>query len=219
MIYQSTFDFLKGVEKNNSKEWMDEHRDAYHKAKENFTEFTQNLIDGISEFDSEIAKANLNAKDCVPRLTRDQRFTDKGPYKNHYYCTIGALGKKNRDVSYGVFIKPEGSFIYAGIYEPSNDRLKEIRTNIASHYSDWKKIVSDDKLLHTFPDGIVSDHNLKRIPSGFEKGHKAEDYLKMKDYIVRKEYANSYFIPDDNLGKIVDKFRTTQKLLNFLRKN
>tara|TARA_Y100000034_G_C6804593_1_gene361168 strand:- start:190 stop:870 length:681 start_codon:yes stop_codon:yes gene_type:complete len=219
MIYQSTFDFLRGIEKNNNKEWVDEHRDSYQKAIENFTAFTQRLIDGISEFDSEIAKVNLDAKDCVPRLTRDQRFTDKGPYKNHFYCRIGVSGKKSKDVSYGAFIKPEGSFIYAGIYEPDNDRLKQIRSNIASNYTEWTKIISDKDLLKAFPDGIVSDHNLKRIPSDFEKGHEAETYLKMKDYIVRNEYADSYFIPNDHLNKIIEKFKTTQRLLDFLRKN
>lgn len=85
MIQASTLKFLKDLKKNNNKEWFDDNRKTYDNAKNDFLEFTKKLIVGVSKFDGNILKANLDPKKCITRLNRDVRFSnDKSPYKTNF---------------------------------------------------------------------------------------------------------------------------------------
>lgn len=74
MINQTTFKFLKLFSKNNSHLWMRENKIAYNLATNNLIDFTQTLIDKVSEFDDDIASVRLEARFCVARLNRDFCF-------------------------------------------------------------------------------------------------------------------------------------------------
>ena len=82
MIHKQTFDFLRDIKSNNSKEWMDENRENYQLAKENILEVAELLLANISKFDGNISALHLDPKKCITRLNRDLRFSkDKTPYK------------------------------------------------------------------------------------------------------------------------------------------
>jgi len=62
---------------------MDEHRNEYEKARNNFIEFVKEMIIELSAIDNSLSA--LNAKDCIFRINRDIRFSkDKRPYKNNF---------------------------------------------------------------------------------------------------------------------------------------
>ncbi|WP_414692251.1 DUF2461 family protein [Pedobacter sp. CFBP9032] len=42
---------------------------------DDFSNFLQMLIKAIATFDDDILKSDLKAKDCIPRLNRDFRFS------------------------------------------------------------------------------------------------------------------------------------------------
>lgn len=219
MISKSTYTFLKSLAANNSKEFMDEHRDMYEKAMADFTDFTQRLIDEISLFDDEIAKADLKAKDCIPRLNRDLRFSkNKAPYKTYLYCIICRKGRKVNDVNYGVFIDPGSSFIFSGAWQPEPAHLKEIRSKINYDYDEWIKIAEDQKLLNSFPDGVIANESLKRLPAGYEEDNPAAKYLKMKRFVVKKQLPNSFFESDKNWDTLIKDFKVCTDLKDFVKK-
>jgi uncharacterized protein (TIGR02453 family) len=198
---------------------MDNHREEYDKAMQNFTEFTQSLIEHISTFDSEVAAADLNAKDCIPKLNRDLRFSkNKAPYKTYLYCIICSKGRKVNDANYGVFIDPGQSFIFSGTWQPEPKHLKQIREKIDYDYEGWLKIAQGKDLLHAFPDGVVAYETLKRVPAGYQEDNPALDYLKMKGYAVKKQLADSFFQANKNLDTIVSNFKTCGQLQEFLKK-
>lgn len=220
MISKSTYTFLKSLAANNSKEFMDDHRDMYEKAMVDFTDFTQRLIDEISLFDDEIGKADLKAKDCIPKLNRDLRFSkNKAPYKTYFYCIICRKGRKVNDVNYGVFIDPGSSFIFSGAWQPEPRHLKEIRQKINYDYDQWLKIAEDKKLLNSFPDGVIANESLKRMPVDFEEDHPAAKYLKMKGFVVKKQLANSFFESEKNWTNLLKDFKVCADLKDFLKKD
>lgn len=219
MIDKSTYTFLKSLAANNSKEFMDEHRDMYEKAMTNFTDFTQRLIDEISLFDDEIGKADLQAKDCIPRLNRDLRFSkNKAPYKTYLYCIICRKGRKVNDVNYGVFIDPDSSFIFSGAWQPEPSHLKEIRDKINYDYDEWLKIAENKDLLKAFPEGVIANESLKRIPAGYQEDNPASKYLKMKGFVVKKQLANSFFESEENWDTLLNDFKVCTDLKDFLKK-
>lgn len=198
---------------------MEAHHDDYERAMDNFTEFTQAVIDGIAAFDGSIATADLKAKDCIPKLNRDLRFTkNKAPYKTYLYCIICARGRKVNDVNYGIFIDPDHSFIFAGAWQPEPDHLKEIREKIDYDYEHWLKIAENKELLHAFPDGVVANETLKRPPAGYQEDNPAIKYLKMKGYVVKNQYADSYFQAAKNMDTILSHFELCSGLQEFLKR-
>jgi len=50
-IDKNTIEFLRLLSVNNNKEWFDNHRSMYMKAKNNFEIFVQELINEIIEFE------------------------------------------------------------------------------------------------------------------------------------------------------------------------
>ncbi|MBD3903332.1 DUF2461 domain-containing protein [Chryseobacterium sp. Ch-15] len=217
MLKKSSFDFLNGLFINNNKKWVDEHRLDYDQTLEDYTTFNQNLIDAISKFDQSIAKSVLQAKDCIPRLNRDLRFTkDKSPYKTYLYSIINEGGRKSGKAGYFIVMSPGECYIGAGAFQPEPDRLKKIRQKIDINFNDWKKITEDTKLLKAFPEGIVAQESLQKIPKGFDPDSPAEDFLKMKGFFVRNFHPDTFFRGKDNFSDIIESFKACQHLNQFV---
>lgn len=53
---QVILDFLKDLNSNNSKEWMDENRDRYTTAKEYWLEEVQNILSMLCKYDSSYSR-------------------------------------------------------------------------------------------------------------------------------------------------------------------
>jgi len=70
---KSILAFLNKIKENNSKEWLDAHRAEYQAATQAFNLLVEQLIAGISEFDSSIK--GITVKDCTYRFNRDITFT------------------------------------------------------------------------------------------------------------------------------------------------
>ena len=75
--------FLSDLQKNNTRDWMQDNKKVYQKAKEEFNDFVGQLIIGLTEFDPDLS--GLEPKQCTFRINRDIRFSkDKSPYKNNF---------------------------------------------------------------------------------------------------------------------------------------
>ena len=82
MMKNRILTFLKQLKRNNSREWLAEHKAEYNAVMEERNELTQRLIDAIASIEPEAAAMSVNQ--CVYRLMRDTRFSeDKTPYKTH----------------------------------------------------------------------------------------------------------------------------------------
>lgn len=90
-ISTKVFDFLKLIEKNNTREWFNDNKDFFLEAQSDFKDFTEELIGEMGKFDENILK--LDAKKSLLRIYRDTRFSkDKTPYKTYFGASLG-MGK------------------------------------------------------------------------------------------------------------------------------
>lgn len=219
MLKKITFDFLKGLKKNNTKEWFDKNRDDYREVYENFESFTQNLIDSISKFDPSIASSHLLAKDCIPRLNRDLRFAkDKSPYKTYLYAVISSGGRKSGNAVYYVVLDPDKCCFGAGSFQPDPDKLKKLRQEIDYDFEEWIKIAEYPKFKTAFPDGIIAQERLQKVPKGFDAASPAADFLKMKGFFARKYDADFFFLKKDNFDVIIERLKTCVELNKFVNR-
>lgn len=217
MIHSTTFDFLKNLKKNNNKEWFDKNRDAYEKAKKNFLEFTETLIDGISEFDENIYHAHLDAKSCVSRINRDIRFSkDKTPYKSNFFAIINQGGKKSPLGEYYFQLEPNESFLGGGVYMSEASILQKIRKEIDYHFDDFQEIVESKTFNKAFKDGIKSSSVLARPPKGYEADNPAIEYLKRKDFYTLKYLTDKELQSEKTITSILEGFATVYPLINFI---
>lgn len=90
-IGTSTLDFLRGLAKENEREWLQRHDAPYRHALNEFKAFVDALSVEISERDWTVPV--LPARDLVHRLARDIRFSnDKTPYKTSFQAGFSRTG-------------------------------------------------------------------------------------------------------------------------------
>lgn len=217
MLSKETFDFLKNLDKNNNRDWLQANKKEFETAKANFAGFVGELIAGISGFDPEVSGLAPDA--CIFRIYRDIRFSkDKSPYKTHFGAYISPGGRKINSPGYYIHIQPGGqSFLAAGKHMPEPKELLLIRQAVAGKTKEFLKIVEGKKFRALF--GELHGEKLKTAPKGFPGDHPAMEYLKFKSFTVATpQEKDKAVLSADFPAGVVKTFRETKPLIDFLRK-
>jgi len=173
--------FLGGLQKNNSKEWMDANKGQYLTARKKFEEIITLLIERISIFDPHIT--GTDPKKCIFRINRDIRFSkDKRPYKENMGGFINREGRKGMDGGYYLHIQPGQSMLAGGIYMPPPDILKKIRQEIDYNPEALLKYMNNPEFRKYF--GSFEGDRLKKAPQGYSPDHPHIELLKLKYYTL-----------------------------------
>ena len=213
VIKNSTLLFLKDLHKNNNRDWFNENKDRYISANTNVTDFVDELIEEIGEFDEEILKTD--AKKALFRIYRDVRFSkDKSPYKTNFGAGLG-MGKGNRISGYYLHIEPGKSFLAGGVYQPDTTVLKEIRKEISINSNEFLSILEQDEFRNNFR-GLSVEQKLQRVPAGFEKDDPMAEFLKLKNFTDDQPVSNEALMKEDAEKNFAQIFKTIKPLNDFL---
>jgi uncharacterized protein (TIGR02453 family) len=215
MLKKETLDFLKKLDKNNNRDWFNEHKDEFVVAKENIAALTASLISGISKFDPAIS--GTLPEDCVFRIYRDIRFSkNKNPYKNNLGAYIAPGGRKSMSPGYYFHIQPGQCFMAAGLHMPESSELLKVRKAIASKTNEFSKILKAKSFKDRF--GELHGEKLKTMPKGFPPDHPAIEYLKMKSMTAHCEYKSDKIVLGKDYPKmLVADAKAIFPLVSFLR--
>jgi uncharacterized protein (TIGR02453 family) len=219
MLQSSTFKFLRDLKKNNNKPWFDAHRGDYEKAKKDFEQFIQSVIDKHGKSDAGIK--DLVAKNCLFRINRDVRFSkDKSPYKTNFGAHINKGGKKSMLAGYYFHLEPGKCFAGGGIWMPIPDDLKKVRQEVDYNFAEFKKIIGSKKFKSVYGDlSKDAEYMLSRVPKGYEPGNPAAEYLKLKSFIAMINIKDADLASKNLLKKTIEAFETLQPLLNFINRS
>lgn len=219
MIKKQTLQFLNDLNQNNNKEWFDANKSDYKAAHQNFLEFTQVLIDGLSQIDGGIQGSLLEPKKCVMRIYRDVRFAkDKSPYKSNFFAYINKGGKKSPFGGYYFNLEPGASFFGGGIYMPESKVLTNIRQEISFNHQEWLKIVEGKKLLDFYGE-VKYSGKLTRPPKGFEKNDPAIEWLKYKGFYTQKPLSDDEVLNAKLLENIISGYEVVKPLIDFINES
>ncbi|QDP86314.1 DUF2461 domain-containing protein [Chryseobacterium sp. SNU WT5] len=208
-----TLQFLRNLSKNNNREWFNENKEQYLKAKENVLLFVEELITEIATFDEQILK--IDPKKALFRIYRDTRFSkDKTPYKAHFGVSLG-MGKGDKISGYYLHIEPGKSFLAGGVYQPEPNVLKEIRKEISLNTTDFMTIIKNKNFRNNFR-GLSVESKLKRIPMGFEKDDPSAEFLKLKNYIVTHPISDEQVVDKNAVENFAAIFQFIKPLNDFL---
>lgn len=219
MLAQHTFDFLKRLEKNNSNDWVNEHRDELDATKADVIAFAQVIVEEICKFDPAIAKNPPLAKKCVTRLNRDMRYgKGKGPYKKDFYIVVGLQGIQGVAASYCVHVEVGNCFVGGGAPNPMGPDLLSYRKKVSDHFDDFTEIINGSSFKSLFPHGITSQSGVvkKRVPRDFEQEDPAAEFLKKEGFITREVLPDHDLLTADGLKKIVKLLKGSKPLIDFL---
>ncbi len=216
MLQSNTIQFLKKLEKNNTKPWFDANRALYEAAKADFLQLTAQVLKETAKFDASIA--HLQPKECVFRINRDVRFSkDKSPYKTNMGMSIARGGKKGNFAGYYFHLEPGKSFVGGGLYMPMPDDLKKLRQEIDYNFADFQKIVQHKNFRAAYGDlDFDAALSLSRAPKGYEEDNPAIKYIKLKSFIATNTIADSTLTEKSLVKQITQSFKALHPLLNFI---
>ena len=213
-MQSSTLQFLRNLEKNNSREWFNENKTLYQEAQQDVISFVEKLMEEMADFDEEIGK--LEAKKSVFRIYRDTRFSkDKTTYKTNFGAGLG-MGKGNKISGYYLHIEPGKSFLAGGVYKPEPSVLKTIRQEISAFGDEFKAILEQDEFRNYFR-GLSVEDKLKKVPQGFEKDDKMAEYLKLKHFIVTHPISDEQLLSENAVKEFTKIFKAMKPLNDFLQ--
>jgi len=212
-LSKKIFDYLKNLDENNNREWFNDNKNLFSEAEDEFEIFVEELISEVGKSDEKVAK--LNAKKSLLRIYRDIRFSkDKTPYKTYFGASLG-MGKSNEKSGHYLHIEPGKSFIGSGIYLPEAPVLKEIRKEIAVFKDDFLKAIDHKDFKKHFGE-LDREHELKKIPQGFEKEDPMADYLRLKSFIGVHNLTNKDIMAKDTIENLTSIMNSAKPLNDFL---
>lgn len=216
---KNIIDFLSELRVNNNREWFEANKKRYKEALGEFNAFAEQLIDGIGEFDPSVR--GLALKDCTYRIYRDVRFSkDKSPYKTHMGVYVCPKGKKSGRAGYYFHIEPKGDgssagggLMSSGVYMPEPIVLRSVRDEILDNGGELLAAVAKAKEFR-----LDETNKLRRTPTGYPAGSEFDEYLKLKDFYVFREFDEKYLLAPDLVKRAVAAFKTTYPLSSILNR-
>jgi uncharacterized protein (TIGR02453 family) len=184
----AAFQFLRGLAKNNNKEWFEAHRAEYeHEVREPMRDLIGEMNARLAKFAPEIGG---DPKRSMFRINRDIRFSkDKSPYKTHAACWFNhkrastRVGAEAETGSAGFYfhLQPGKSFVGGGVWMPPRPQLNKIRDAIAEDPVGFDRMAKG--LTKRFG-GLDDEGALKRMPRGFSEDHPAAKWLRYQSFVT-----------------------------------
>ena len=216
IITKPTLQFLEDLKQNHDRDWFNENKSRYKKAKQEFEQFVDELIQSVAEFDPEIV--HQTAKNCVFRIYRDVRFSnDKSPYKTNFGAHITGASKKSElhsQAGYYIHIEPGGSFLAGGAYQPTGKWMKAIRQEIDKNADELKQIINSKSFKNTF--GDMEGKKLKTSPRDYPSDHPEIELLRYKSFLAVHNLKDEQILVDDFLKHCTNVFKTLYPFDQFL---
>jgi len=207
-IPKSALDFFKKLEKNNNRDWFNEHKKEF-KAIETEVKNIYNIIFENIKSHDDVDKLKMF------RIYRDVRFSkDKTPYKTHFGGSFHRTKPKLRGGYYLHLAPNNQSFLATGFWEPNKDDLFRIRKEFEMDDQEMRKIISNKKFKSIW--GSLLGVELKTAPRDFDKDHPAIDLIKKKQYIFTIKYTDKEVISEDFLKEVDNYFKAIRPFFDYM---
>lgn len=191
-----TLQFLRGLKRNNTREWFEAHRGDYEA---HLREPTRALI---AEVDARLARFAPeivgDTKRSMFRIHRDIRFSkDKSPYKTNagswfYHAEAQrSVGRDSEGGSAGFYfhLEPGASFVAAGLWMPAPGQLARVREAMGHNLKSFERVAADPATLRRFG-GLDASGNLIRMPRGYSDGHPAARWLRYRSFTMSRRLTD-----------------------------
>lgn len=206
-ISKAAFDFLKQLEINNNREWFESHKTEFKKHEKAVKSFFETVKDRLNHHD-DIEKMKMF------RIYRDVRFSkDKTPYKSHFAGSFSRLGAHLRG-GYYMQLKPGGSFVATGFWDPNKEDLFRIRKELEMDASEFRAVIDTPAFKKVW--GELQGETVKTAPKGFDKEHPDIDLIKHKQYIFVRHFTDKEVLSTQFLEEVDRSYRTIRPYFDLM---
>ena len=206
--------FFRGLARNNNRDWFLPRKEIFEsKVKQPMCDLVEALNASMLKFAPQYV---TNSGKAVYRFYRDTRFSkDKSPYKQQIAASFPRHGLE-RHAGAGLYfaVSHKEVAVGGGVYMPTPETLLAIRTHLAEHHREYRKITESAAVRKLF--GEVQGEQLTRVPKGFPAAHPAEDLLRMKQFLLYIELEPDIVTTPKLYGEIESRFRAMIPFLEFL---
>ena len=206
--------FLRNLERNNRREWFQPRKEIFDTAvKAPMVALVEEINRGLARFAPEYI---TNPSQAIYRIYRDTRFSnDKTPYKTHIAASFRKRGY-DKHAAGGLYFSASHKEVEVagGVYMPGPEQLRAIRGHIESNHAEFKKLISNAKLRKLVED--LKGESLSRVPKGFDAGHPAAEFLRMKQWLFYVSLDPSIATTTSMAKEVLDRFRAMIPVVEFL---
>lgn len=207
-ISPSVLDFFKKLEKNNNRDWFNDHKKEFKSIESDIKKVYNTLFELLKTHD-DVDGVKLF------RIYRDVRFSkNKLPYKTHFGGAFHRAKPKLRG-GYYLHIQPnDQSFIATGFWEPNKEDLFRIRKEFEMDDSEIRDILNNQALKTIW--GDIKGDEVKTAPKGFSKDHEAIDLIKKKQYIFTKTFTDKEVLEPNFINTVNNAFKTIHPYFDYM---
>jgi uncharacterized protein (TIGR02453 family) len=199
--------FLRGLKKNNNRDWFKARKDTYD---EHVKAPMLALIDEINKALVKLEPGFITEpKKAMFRIYRDTRFShDKTPYKTNASALFSRkqLDKLGGGVLY-ISVSPKEVMIGSGSYMPGPRELLMIRQHLAENHKQFRKILGKRELR---------GEELQRPPKGFTADHPAIDLIRKKQWLLHVTLPAEAALQEDFATEVIRQIRLMIPFVGFL---
>ncbi len=207
MIESSTLKFLRSLEANNNREWFQDHKSEYNKAK-------SNVEDLVMALENELNKTDKIEAHKLYRIYRDVRFSnDKTPYKSWFSGYFKRSGAERRG-GYYFSIQPEGTVIGGGFYGPNKEDLLRIRKEFEADGNTIESIVKDPRFIKHF--NQMEGSEVSTAPKGFQRDHPNIKWIRKKQLYAFEHFSDSEVTSKNFVQDAAKSFKAIRPFFDYM---
>ena len=206
--------FFRALARNNRREWFQERKEVFENSvKAPMTQLVNALNAELLKFAPEYV---TDPQRAVYRIYRDTRFSqDKTPYKTHVAAIFSRRGlEKHAGASFYFSVSPKEAEVAGGLYMPGPETLLAVRTHLAEHHLEFRRIIRAKKLRDLV--GELQGDQLSRVPKGFSPHHPAAGLIRYKQWLVYTMLDPETAMTPYLFPEILKRFRAMAPFIAFL---
>ncbi|MBT8283385.1 MAG: DUF2461 domain-containing protein [Muriicola sp.] len=209
MDFNALLEFLRELDQNNSKEWMDKHRKTYHRHRDSFIRWLDQLNIRLGQIDPDYYPTP--GKTGMNRINNNLMFHPNKPvYKDHFGA---GLDKAPNTGDFYIQIGIRQSLLAGGLWRPDPKRLKSVREAIDYYGEAFMEILNKPSFKKLFG-SLYEDEKLITSPKGYSKDHPYIDLLRNKTFAVEHQLTED-MITDPNFDEYI--LKIYKEMLRFRR--
>lgn len=205
--------FLRALKRNNRRDW-------FHARRENYEALLRRPMAAVverlgEEFRGFAPELMADPKRSLYRIWRDTRFSpDKRPLKTNVAAVFPHRhGTRHSSAGLYLEIAPERVFAGGGLYMPEPQGLHRVRQRIAADPDGFTRVATAAPVRRA---GGLRGETLKRVPRGFPGDHAAAEYLRMKQFLIWREWPPALATTPLFWTEVLRTFRATAPLVRYL---
>jgi uncharacterized protein (TIGR02453 family) len=213
MNFKNQIEFLKELQRNNNKEWMDANRKWYKEVRNEFIGWLDSMNTRLSVLDDEYY--DTPGKKGINRINNNLMFHPNKPvYKDHFGA---GFDKKPKTADFYFELGIDRCIFAGGLWRPESKVLRSVRDAIDYDGEELQKILNKKSFKNLFGE-LYEDAKLTKSPKGFSNDHKHIELLRNKTFGVETTFSTEQTFNENFDEKLIEVYTEMLPFRRYLNK-